>query len=102
MPFTDAETACCQKLVELAFEEDLGNAGDLTSEIVIPPDLEGRAEFIARSPGVVAGLPALQLVLGIVRTPLVRVEPLVEDGATVAAGDRLARVAGLLQFILTG
>jgi nicotinate-nucleotide pyrophosphorylase (carboxylating) len=102
MQFTLAETASCQKLVELALEEDLGGAGDLTSEIVIPHNLEGNAVFVARAPGVVAGLPAAQLVFSTVRTPLIRFQPLVEDGAPVKPGDQLARVNGLMQFILAG
>jgi nicotinate-nucleotide pyrophosphorylase (carboxylating) len=109
MTFTPAETAACQRLVELALDEDLGRVqdspvgwtGDLTSKLVIPQDLTGRAVFVARAAGVVAGLPAVEQVLKTVRTPLLSFQPLVEDGAEVKPGDRLAVVAGLVEFILT-
>ena len=61
MSFTPSETIACRRLVELALQEDVG-AGDLTSQAVIPPTLEGRAVFVARAAGVPAGLPAAALV----------------------------------------
>jgi nicotinate-nucleotide pyrophosphorylase (carboxylating) len=101
MGFTAEETQACRRLVEMALEEDLGSAGDLTSKAVIPADLQGRAVFVARAAGVVAGLPAVELVLQTVHTPLLKLQPLVPDGTRVAPGDRLAVVNGLMEFILT-
>jgi nicotinate-nucleotide pyrophosphorylase (carboxylating) len=108
MAFSSAEATACQRLVEMAFEEDLGPihtdvnapAGDITTKAVIPRDLPGRAVFVARAPGVIAGLPAVELVLQTARTPLLKFEQLVADGDRVARGDRLAVVSGLLEFIL--
>jgi len=101
MNFSPEETAACRRLVELAWEEDLGPTRiDLTSQAIIPPDLHGQAAFVARAPGVVAGLPAVELVLSTTHSPLLKFQPLVEDGARVQPGDRLATVAGLMQFIL--
>ena len=59
MAFNAAETKACRKLIDLALEEDLGQQGDLTSHIVVPADAWGRAAFVARAVGVVAGLPAV-------------------------------------------
>src|SRR5437764_3285 len=50
---TPAETAAARRLIDLALAEDLGAAGDRTSQATIPPDLPGRAAFVARAPGVV-------------------------------------------------
>jgi nicotinate-nucleotide pyrophosphorylase (carboxylating) len=108
--FTPAESDACRRLVELAWEEDLGPpqlssqglGGDLTSKAVIPPDRAGDAAFVARAPGVIAGLPAVQIALSTAYTPLLKVQPLIEDGARAAPGDRLAVVTGLMQFILMG
>ena len=102
MPFSEAETAACRQLVEMALEEDLGGIGDITSRTFIPPKLEGRAVFVARAGGVVAGLPAAQMVFQTAHTPLVKFEALVEDGVRVAPGDRLAVASGLMEFVLTG
>ncbi len=99
--FNRAEEKACRRLIELALEEDLGATGDITSKAVIPCDLSGRAVFVARAPGVVAGLPAAELVLQTVHTPLVKFQPVMEDGTRVNPGDRIALVSGLMEFILT-
>src|SRR5689334_4316980 len=68
--FTPAETAACCKLINLALAEDFGGepawGGDLTSLFFIPIGEEGNARLVARSPGVVAGLPAVELVFATV------------------------------------
>jgi nicotinate-nucleotide pyrophosphorylase (carboxylating) len=98
--FTPAETAACRRLVELALQEDVG-PGDLTSQAVIPEDLPGRAVFVARAPGVVAGLPAAALVFEVL-DPRVVFRPLAEDGTAVARGARLAEVSGPMRSVLSG
>src|SRR5260221_3201586 len=99
--FTPQESNACLQLVQLAFEEDLGQGGDLTSRAVIPPDLPGQAVFVARARGVLAGLHGVELVLNTVRTPLLKFQPLKADGTSVNRGDQLAVVTGLMEFILT-
>jgi nicotinate-nucleotide pyrophosphorylase (carboxylating) len=101
MTFTPAETAACRRLVEMALEEDLGSTGDITSQALIPRDLHGQAALVARAPGVVAGLPAVELVLGTAHTPLLKLQLLMEDGTRVNPGDHLAIISGLMEFILT-
>ncbi len=97
--FTPAESDACRRLVELALQEDLGTAGDLTSLAVIPEDLQGRAVFVARTAGVIAGLPAAAMVCGTVERRL-QFQPLVEDGTAVQAGRQLASVGGPMRGIL--
>jgi nicotinate-nucleotide pyrophosphorylase (carboxylating) len=100
MMFTPAETIACRRLVELALQEDVG-AGDLTSQAVIPETLAGRGVFVARAPGVLAGLPAAALVFATL-DPRVQFEPLLADGAAVQPGSRLARVGGPMRSVLSG
>lgn len=102
MTFTEAETAACQRLVDMALKEDLGEIGDITTQLLIPPKVSGSAAFVARTDGVVAGLPAVALAFGTAHTPFVQFHALVEDGTRVQPGQRLATVAGLMEFILTG
>lgn len=45
-----------RRLLELARDEDLGEAGDVTSLVAIAPARQGRARLVARSGGVIAGL----------------------------------------------
>jgi len=100
MPFTPPEAAACERLVQLALDEDLGGFGDLTSLAVIPPELVGEAAFVARSPGVLAGLPAARAVFAMV-DPAVAFEERLSDGARLGAGDTVAVVRGPMRSILT-
>jgi nicotinate-nucleotide pyrophosphorylase (carboxylating) len=99
MSFSSAEAAACLRLVQLALDEDLGSAGDLTSQAVIPADLQGSAVFVARAPGVVAGMPAAALVAGAVDARLL-FQAQVEDGSEVTSGTSLATIAGPMRAIL--
>ncbi|HEV3142385.1 MAG TPA: carboxylating nicotinate-nucleotide diphosphorylase [Gemmataceae bacterium] len=101
MPFTSAETAACRTLVELALREDLGERGDITSEAMIPAELKGRAVFVARKAGVLAGLPAVELVLE--RFPGVQIQPLLNDGDKLSAdkNGRIAVISGSMRSILS-
>jgi nicotinate-nucleotide pyrophosphorylase (carboxylating) len=100
MGFSTAELAACERLARLALEEDLGAAGDLTSAALIPEDLQGQAVFVARAAGVVAGLPAAQIVTRLV-DPRLEVTDQVADGTGVAPGATLAVVRGPMRSILT-
>src|SRR5262245_53662530 len=99
--FSLAETAACRALIELALREDLGEAGDITTLAFIPAGQSGSAVFVARAPGVLAGLDAVELVLRAV-DPGVVFRPLRSDGASVKRGDRLATLTGPMRSILTG
>jgi nicotinate-nucleotide pyrophosphorylase (carboxylating) len=85
--------------VDLALAEDLGVTGDRTSRALIPADQAGRASFVARKPGVVAGLPAAAIVCAAV-DPKLTFEPKLEDGVSVERGTTLAIVSGPLRSIL--
>jgi len=98
--FTPPEIIACRRLVELALQEDVG-AGDLTTQAVIPEALEGRAVFVARAAGVVAGLPAAALVFATLDSR-VQFEPLPRDGDSVQRGTRLAKVGGPMRSVLSG
>ena len=103
MTFSPAETASALALIRLALAEDLGEPasvrGDITSRFGIPENATGAADFVARSPGVVAGLPILALVAAELDAGLV-VELFAADGDAVAPGSRVAGVAGPLRSLL--
>lgn len=86
--------------VERALAEDLGSLGDLTAALV-PHDATGSAAFVARVPGVVAGTACATEVWRQLDAA-VDVEWHLTDGAGVAAGAGIGRVAGPLRPILTG
>jgi nicotinate-nucleotide pyrophosphorylase (carboxylating) len=96
---TSAETTACQRLITLAIEEDLSSEGDLTSLLTIPIDRQGKAVFVARSGGVLAGLPIVPLVCGEVEQHL-SFQPLQKDGAPLQRGTPLATISGPMRGIL--
>lgn len=80
-----------EDLVRRALLEDLGRAGDITSDAIVDPALRARAGIVARAAGRIAGLePALLAFRLLDPTCQAAIER--GDGADVAAGDRLARV----------
>ena len=88
-------------LISLALEEDLGDAGDVTTNSVIPENLTATAVFLAKEDLVCAGLPVAERLF---RTldPAIKWEKLVEEGAFCPKGTLLARVSGPARILLTG
>ena len=90
-----------QDLIRTAFWEDLGRAGDLTTDAIVPDDANARARFAAREDGVIAGLNlAVRCLLFL--DPGLELRLAVADGDLVAAGTQLATVEGQARAILTG
>lgn len=90
-----------EDVVRRALLEDLGRAGDITTDAIVPPDLAGRAAVVARAPGRVAGLePALHAFR--LLDPECRIEVRPRDGSDVAKGDTIARVDATARAILAG
>ncbi|HZH15252.1 MAG TPA: carboxylating nicotinate-nucleotide diphosphorylase [Archangium sp.] len=88
------------RLISLALEEDLGAAGDITTEALVPADAQGTAELIAKERLVLAGLDTFARVF--VRVdPDVKVELLVRDGQEVQPKAMVARVHGRMRALLT-
>ena len=86
-------------LVARALEEDLGSGGDITSTAIIPGDARGAAWLVARSPGVLAGVPAVEL--------LARKFELLSgwvahcaDGDRLDAGTLIGHLAGPMRALL--
>lgn len=87
-------------LIERALGEDVGPS-DRTSEVTIPPDVQGSATIVAKAEGVICGLPIAQAVFRHVDAHIA-FSPSVQDGEPVAAGDAVAEVRGPVRGILTG
>jgi len=88
-----------ESVVRRALEEDLGRAGDITSQAIIPAELRASALMAARKQGVVAGLPAAAKAFALIDPELV-FEPLIAEGGHVASGAPAARVSGSARSIL--
>jgi nicotinate-nucleotide pyrophosphorylase (carboxylating) len=85
-------------LVKAALAEDLAGGVDVTSVATISADAKLQADFVARESGVVVGIEMAKAVLTEVGVD--GIEALVQDGASVSAGDVLIRVSGNARAIL--
>ncbi len=89
-----------EPLVRLALQEDLGRAGDITTDATIAPDTKMTALVNAREPGVAAGYDAAKLACKLVDPNIVWTE-LHPEGAPFKKGAELIRLEGLARSILT-
>lgn len=87
--------------VRHALEEDLGRAGDITSDLTISAAQQTEARLVARKAGSVAGLVAAEAAFRLVDPSIVFL-PAAPDGSRVAAGALLATVKGPARAILSG
>ena len=97
--FTIPERRSLAALVELAIREDLGKAGDVTSAATIPPDVRGKAAFVARRPGILAGIPACRRTLERI-DPAVQFRVMHDDGTLLEPGWWIATIEGPMSSIL--
>jgi nicotinate-nucleotide pyrophosphorylase (carboxylating) len=86
--------------VVLAIAEDLPG-DDVTSAATILATARGVADFAAREPGVVAGLPLAALVFHYVLGDDVEITDRLPDGTPVRPGDVVMRVSGPVRGLLT-
>ena len=93
-PATDAA-----KLTELALDEDLGDFGDVTSQLTIPADATGAVRIVARQPGMLAGLPLATLVAARV-DGAIRVTEDAADGQAIEPGQAVCTLAGPVRGLL--
>src|ERR1700716_2730429 len=93
-------TLLIEPLVRQALAEDLGRAGDITTDAIIPADQWARAMIAAREPGVISGLIAADLAFKLMDTTI-RLVPHAPDGTEVAPGDPIADVEGPARAILS-
>jgi nicotinate-nucleotide pyrophosphorylase (carboxylating) len=87
--------------VQRALDEDLGRAGDITSNATIPQATQAHAVMVARQAGVIAGLP-LAVATFQKLSGDINIQPHFRDGGTVAAGVHLLTISGPARAVLGG
>src|SRR6185312_5585562 len=96
--------ALSQHLVDMAvraaLDEDLGLAGDITTNAIVPPSARAKAVIAARKPGVVSGLVLAEAAFRAVG-PDTSFAIDIDDGATVTRGAIIARVSGNARALLS-
>jgi len=89
-----------EPVVRAALLEDLGRAGDLTTDAIVPATARARTGLVARQRGVVAGLGAASMAFRLV-DPSIEIAIERPDGTPLAPGDRIATIAGPARGMLT-
>jgi nicotinate-nucleotide pyrophosphorylase (carboxylating) len=87
--------------VRAALLEDLGRAGDLTTDAIVPADARTICALVARQPGVVAGLDFAEWAFRLI-DPRIEMRVSLPDGSRLQPGDLIATVTGPARGILTG
>ncbi|MCA0246527.1 MAG: carboxylating nicotinate-nucleotide diphosphorylase [Proteobacteria bacterium] len=89
-----------EPLVRAALVEDLGRAGDITTDAIVPATAKAETVLVARQPGIVAGLDLAATAFRLV-DPAIKIEVERPDGTRLAPGDRIATIAGPARGMLT-
>ena len=87
-------------LVDYAFKEDIGT-GDITTNSLIPLDLQAKATMVAKSAGVIAGLAVAEYIFRSL-SPEITWKTFINDGDKVAKGDLILEISGSYRALLTG
>jgi nicotinate-nucleotide pyrophosphorylase (carboxylating) len=90
-----------EPLVRAALIEDLGRAGDITTDALVDAHAQGSAALVARQAGVIAGLDLAAMAFRLT-DPAIAFTVEKPDGSQVRPGDVVARIEGPARGILTG
>ncbi|MFO1023389.1 MAG: carboxylating nicotinate-nucleotide diphosphorylase [Planctomycetales bacterium] len=99
--FGDSEQQAARQLYVLALREDLGGAGDITSQAFLDPNAMGTVQIVVRNAGTIAGLPIVAAVFQRL-DPQVQVKLLAEDGTHVTPGQVVGELHGKVLSLLAG
>lgn len=88
-----------ERSINAALAEDLGEAGDITSQATIGPNATAVARINARSAGVICGLECAVAAFSLVG-PGLETKPFVSDGAIIGSGDAILEVHGNARNLL--
>jgi nicotinate-nucleotide pyrophosphorylase (carboxylating) len=100
MPLSPLYPFQYESILRLALSEDLGLAGDLTTDAVVEPVAKARGSIVSRRPGRVAGLDVAAAAFRLL-DPEMRITPALQDGADVEAGATLLRLEGSARALLS-
>jgi nicotinate-nucleotide pyrophosphorylase (carboxylating) len=100
MPLAPLPTLLVEPVVRQALVEDLGRAGDITTDAIAPADRIASAVMASRQEGGVAGLDLAALAFRLI-DPAIRFTPVLGDGARVKPGAAVAAIEGPARGMLS-
>jgi nicotinate-nucleotide pyrophosphorylase (carboxylating) len=100
MPLAPLPSILIEPIVRAALLEDLGRAGDITTDAIVPSDVRAKVSLAARQAGVVAGLDLALMAFRLI-DPAIVASVIRVDGSHVAAGEAIATLEGPACGLLT-
>lgn len=101
MHLTPLPRIMLEPLVRDALLEDLGRAGDITTDTIVPADHRATVVLASRQQGVVAGLDLAALAFSLIE-PAIEMKVEKPDGSRLVPGDVIATLSGPARGLLTG
>src|SRR5258708_24855937 len=89
-----------EPIVRAALLEDLGRAGDLTTDTIVSAEAVARGTLGARKGGIVAGLDVARMAFQLL-DPAIAFEVSRADGSAIGAGESIASVSGKARALLS-
>ena len=90
------------EVVLRALHEDCDGDGDVTSVATISAEQMSTLDFVARAPGVIAGMPVAAAVFAILGGSSISISSVIRDGESVQAGTVLGSIVGSTRVLLQG
>jgi nicotinate-nucleotide pyrophosphorylase (carboxylating) len=87
-------------VIDYALKEDIGS-GDITTNSLIPLELQAKATMVAKSTGIIAGLAVAEYVFRSLSNDI-KWKALVNEGDKVSKGDLILEISGSYRALLTG
>ncbi len=88
------------KLIRMALEEDI-TSEDVSTNAVMPTNVKGTVDLIAKEDGVIAGMDVYARVFKLLDESM-EIEMFYQDGDEVKKGDLMAKVTGDIRVLLSG
>ena len=88
------------KLIRMALEEDI-TSEDVSTNAVMPTNVKGTVDLIAKEDGVIAGMDVYARVFKLLDESM-EIEMFCQDGDEVKKGDQMAKVTGDIRVLLSG
>ena len=89
-----------EPIVRTALLDDLGRAGDITTNRIVPADLTASGTLSVRRPGRIAGLACARIAFHLMDAGM-DFNPMVADGDAVLPGEAIATITGNARAMLT-
>lgn len=98
MNFTSEQLKELNQLIELAFQEDIGE-GDHSSLACVPENASGKAKLIVKDTGIIAGIELAAYIFNVYDSSM-KIKTFIQDGSAVKPGDIAFEVSGKSRSIL--